>query len=86
MTFTFSVISVAERTDMEEGREYGHGDYLYPEFPSERIPFKIELGYSYHLYFFTVDWILSFPSLLHKFPRIYMCMHILPYLQNSITK
>ena len=31
---------------MEEGREYGHGDYLYPEFPSERIPFKIELGYS----------------------------------------
>ena len=31
---------------MEEGREYGHGDYLYPEFPSERVPFKIELGYS----------------------------------------
>jgi len=46
MTFTFFLISVAERTDMEEGREYGHGDYLYPEFPSERVPFKIELGYS----------------------------------------
>lgn len=81
MTFNFSVISVAERTDMEE-REYGHGDYLYAEFTSERIPFKNRtLGYSYHLYFFTVDWILSFPSLLHKISGYHTCMHILPYSQ-----